>query len=498
MKKTAVRWRCAGAAAQHLLSALRGCLDDRRGATAVMVAAMVVPLIGAIGLSVDMGRGYLVRQRLSSAIDAGALAGGRVLDTTNVQADAIQYFRANIPTTYLDTPIPDPEVTISADRQTVSVKSSVRVPTTLIRVLGIDTLPITVENRVRRQMSGGLELALVLDVTGSMATDNRIGKLRDAATSLVNILFGNQTDTQKLWISVVPYSAEVNLGTGHGDWMTLSGPSTGAYSPSTWRGCVEARPSPYDEDDSPPMVAGFKRFLYPSTKSMNNGKGGGDNDWPTITDTGTYTNSNDRTGPNLGCGFPVLPLTNVKQDLLNKIATLQPVNRGGTMANLGLQAGWFTVSPRWQGLWGSPTPKGMPLDYGSPEMSKAIVLVTDGENSWFDHSKPPTGDYTAYGRIDEGRLGTKSFSESTSEINKRMARLCEKLKNPGVLDADGKPKPGITIYTITIGQTNANTQALYRNCASQPSYYWDTPSPDQLKSVFQSIGSQLTNLRLEQ
>lgn len=478
-----------------LLRPLAACLKDQRGAAAYLAAAMVIPAIGIVGLSVDAGRGYLVRQRLSAAVDAGALAAGRVLDGSAAATDATMYFRANIPNDYMGASIPDPTVTVSDDRATVTVKATAQVPTTLTRVLGVEQFPVAVENRARRMMTGGLELALVLDTTGSMATDNRIGKLRSAATTLVNILFGNQATSNKLWISVVPYTAEVNLGTDRTGWLTADSPTASQYSPSSWRGCVEARRAPYDENDAPPATAGFKRFLWPST--LGKYKDGGDNDWPTITDTGTYTNSNDRTGPNLGCGFPVLPLTNDKQAVLSKIATLQAVNRGGTMANLGLQAGWFTLSPLWRGLWGGPTPAGMPLDYGAPEMTKAVVLVTDGNNEWHDYGKQPTGDYTAYGRIGDGRLGTTDFSKATTELNSRMSRLCEKMKASGGKDADGNPKPGITIYAITIGQTNKATQTLFKNCASQPSYYWDTPSPDQLQAVFQTIGSQLSNLRLE-
>jgi len=314
----------------------------------------------------------------------------------------------------------------------------------------------------------------------------------------VNILFGTQQTNANLWVSVVPYSAEVNLGADRTDWLSTDSPTASQYSPSTWRGCVEARPSPYDEDDAPPSVARFKAFLYPSTKDTY--ANGGDNPWPTITDTGTYTNGNNRTGPNLGCGFPVLSLTNVKKTLVDKIATFRPVNRGGTMANLGLQAGWFTLSPRWRGLWGEPTPNGLPLDYKRPDMSKAVVLVTDGNNEWFNYkgvdpvtgketstdNAPPEGDYTGYGRIGEGRLGTTSFSQATTMLNQRMSNLCQKMKDAG-----------ITMYTITIGQTNAATQTLYRNCASQPNYYWDTPTPDKLAQIFNEIGSQLSNLYLE-
>ncbi len=469
------------------MPALRRCrrrLSGRRGNVSVFVAMLAVPVMGLAGVSIDAARGYMLRSRLSSAIDAAALAAGRVIDTGNVQADATMYFRANMPAGYMGASVKDPTVEVSPDRETVVVKASADLPTTFMRVFGEDNMHIAMENRARRAQGIGLELALVLDTTGSMSTNDRIGKLRDAASSLVEILYGQNASRPNLWVSVVPYTAEVNLGTNRTGWLTADSPSAAQYSPSTWRGCVEARPSPYDENDAPPAVARFKGFLWPSTKDQY--ADGGDNPWPTITDTGAYTDSNDRAGPNLGCGFPVQPLVNVKQTLLTKIAGLRAVNRGGTMANLGLQAGWFTLSPRWRGLWGDPTPAGMPLDYGLAEMRKAVVLVTDGNNEWHDYAKQPTGDYTAYGRIGEGRLGTTTFDDATGMLNTRMSRLCQQMKDAGII-----------MYTITIGQTNASTQNLYRGCASQPSYYWNSPNPDQLAAIFNQIGAQLTRLRLE-
>src|SRR5918993_3263045 len=55
-------------------------------------------------------------------------------------------------------------------------------------------------------------------------------------------------------------------------------------------------------------------FLYRST--LGQYPGGGDNDWPPVTDSTNYIDTNDRAGPNLGCGPPVLPLSNKKTDIL--------------------------------------------------------------------------------------------------------------------------------------------------------------------------------------
>jgi Flp pilus assembly protein TadG len=455
----------------------------RQGNIAVMAALLAIPMIGTVGLSVDGIRAYMLHNRLASAIDAAALAGWRVLSTANVEADVQMYFKANIPSDYLGATVGTPKITADSNGETLTVSASATLPATFLRVFAIDTIPVSVSSRIRRT-ARGTELALVLDVTGSMWSSNKIGQLRASATDLVNILFGSNEETQTLWISLVPYTATVNLGPTRQSWLTASSPAASAYQPDTWRGCVEARPN-NDANDSPPSAAPFTSFLYKST--LGQYADGGDNDWPPVTDSTNYVDSNDRTGPNLGCGPPVLPLSNKKTDILNRISGLKGVNRGGTMANLGLQAGWFTLSPLWRGLWGGPTPAGLPLDYGTPDTDKAVVLLTDGTNEWYDYSKPPTGDYTAYGRLSEGRLGTTSASQATTRINNRMVDLCTAMK-----------AKNITIYTITLMVTNTTTMDLYRSCASQPTYYFNSPTVTELRGIFQQIGSQLSNLRIEQ
>ena len=54
-------------------------IKDRRGISLVLTAMLLVALIGAVGLSVDMGRLYLARQFLVNSCDAAALAGGMEL-----------------------------------------------------------------------------------------------------------------------------------------------------------------------------------------------------------------------------------------------------------------------------------------------------------------------------------------------------------------------------------------------------------------------------------
>ncbi len=456
----------------------------RAGSAALLFAAAAVPLVGMVGIAVDYSRAFLLRSRLMTAIDAGALAGGKILTSpAAAEQDVAMYVAANIPAGYLGAIIAAPTVAIDQANQRVAVAISATLPTTFLRILRVDTLQVTAANQVQRT-NAGLELALVLDVTGSMASDDRIGQLRSSASDLVNILFGpSATPPGNLWVAIAPYAAEINIGPGHADWLAAGSYSAGKWAPQGWRGCTLARAQPEDQTDAPPGSKPFKPFWYPNDQYPGNN----DNPWTatSITDDGTYRQTNDMAGPNLGCPPPILPLSNDRRALLDKIAGLKPVNRGGTMANQGLQAGWMTLSPRWRGLWGiAPA---LPLDYGTPDMTKAVVLVTDGNNEWFSYK--PQGDYTGYQRIGDGLLGTTSLSQATAAINNRMLALCTNMK-----------AAGITLYTITLGASaNGATRSLYQQCASPgPNHYFDSPSTADLQSIFLQIAGQLSNLRIIQ
>jgi len=494
-------------------------LRRQRGNIALAGALMLVPLSLLAGMAIDFGRAWVAQDQLTQAVDAAALAGARQLGVRDPGIEARQFFAANMAQVD-DVTVDSLSVIPAADKQTLTVRATGHLATTFLALAGNEwrQLPIRAEAQTRRTTMG-MEIALVLDVTGSMA-GTAMTQMKLASSDLVNILFGNRASLDTLFVSIVPYTSTVNFGPSHVEWLQGGAAATAGFLPFRWRGCVEARANGEDQTDTPPADAPFRPFLYPSTRSLtaqeafgrnsrSNGPVFGDADWgtapqiisqevPDPDDTDSmdpaqmWVPANNRKGPNVGCGQPVAGLTNDRAALLSIINRLQPSSRGGTMGNLGLQAGWMTISPRWRGLWGTSqwgttTPAGLPLNYPGPRefMTKVIVMMTDGDNNWFDYSRPPSFDYTGYGRLSEGRLGTTNGGAATASINDRMATLCSNIKAQGVV-----------IYTITLGTAGA-TQTLYRNCATSPAHYFHAPSAAQLRGSFQEIGSQLSNLRLE-
>jgi len=148
-----------------------------RGAVVVMFALLLLVLVGMVGLAIDSGRSYGVRAKLSTALDAAALAAGRALAIGATDADreaaAIaagqRYYAANYPSGYLGSTLGPVSLAVTHDAQgfwTVSATGSAQLGVTFLGALGITTPVIvgTSATAIRRDV----DVILVLDSSGSL------------------------------------------------------------------------------------------------------------------------------------------------------------------------------------------------------------------------------------------------------------------------------------------------------------------------------------------
>jgi Flp pilus assembly protein TadG len=484
---------------------LRRFRDDRRGSMAVVVAVAAVPVIGLAGIGIDSARGYLLQQRMSQALDAAALAGGRAMYSDTRDADVARFFFANIPADFMGATVHPPAIEVSANSETITLVANAELPSTFTRVLGLEEMNVQARTVVRRA-NRGLELILSLDSTGSMEADNKIGKLKSAANNLLDILYGENDTAEKLYVGVVPYTTAVNIGPARTAWLTGYNPS--AYNNVSWRGCVEARPYPYEENqaDVTPSAQPFAPYFYETTYNKSWYYNGyrvsnsytSDNSWT----AGTASSSHTGKGPNKYCQLAsraqILPLQDSKSKAKAAIDAMD-ADSVGTLTNVGLSWAWRMLSTTWRGLWGGDTPVTMPLDYNTPGMDKALILLTDGltnmpagggQSGCRSGPGPcpfPYGAYTAFGRLSEGRLGTVKKSEADEVLNTRILETCTAIKAQNV-----------KVYTIVLDTADTMVQNLFRDCATGPEYYYNSPTANDLAGVFQKIALQLSQLRLEQ
>lgn len=262
--------------------------QDRGGAIAPLAAVMIGAVLFGAGASLDISRLLTARTQLQDAVDSATLALARMpagTSDTAMQAKAQAWITANvtdpnIQNIKVDTPVR------SLGQVKLDVSASMK--TTLAALMGVNTLPLGGHSTVKYGTTH-VELALVLDNTGSMNEDSKLESLKTAATTLVNTLNASASvsgDANALKVGVVPFSMTVNVGSGYRTATWMSGAMPAAYGATAdavdpshpnrftllrnmygddnhWGGCVESRPMPYDVQDTPPDPANPGTLFVP-------------------------------------------------------------------------------------------------------------------------------------------------------------------------------------------------------------------------------------------
>jgi hypothetical protein len=364
---------------------------------------------------------------------------------------------------------------------------------------------------------------MVLDNTGSMR-GSKIAALKDAANALVDILFASPSAKDDVKIGLVPFTAAVNVGSANRDafWLDLGGLSRlqrenldllsgqslftllGRIVNLGWGGCVRARPEPYDLLDTPPNPAApdtlFVPYFAPDEPDANAGGGAYLNSYTGDLVLGAVQARQrsilkyvlnltvSGSGPNYNCATrAILPMTNNEDSIKSAIAGMNA--DGNTVIPAGLVWGWHLVSP------GEPFTQATP--YGTPNMAKILILLTDGENSinggGNGHDK---GAFSAYGYPAEGGHLGADFTNGGPEraLDAKTRTLCANIKT----DQDGDPSNvDITLYTIGFGiGKGSRIDNLLAECATDSAKHFLSPTTAELRSVFEKIAVGLNQLRL--
>ncbi len=490
----------------NLRACARRALKDASGQVAITFGLVLIPLILAIGCGVDISRAVVVKMRLGEALDAAGLAVGGTVGLSDAQMTemAHKFFYANYPDSELGT-VTSINITKSAsDANTIDVSGTAKVETVFMQLAGIDYIDVAIDVEVKRE-SKGLEIALALDNTGSMS-GQKITALKQATDTLIDILFGAETNPAMLRMALVPFSQTVKVDTAtflSNGWMDISGQSTTArlnfnnskyafaawasMSNRSWGGCLEARPNGLEELDTVPTAATpdtrWVPYFEPDGPDSNAYSG-----YTTYTQDGVSGNQETRlknsakysgkalNQPNGDCNMQkILPLTNNKALLKSYVSGM--VATGFTHIAIGAGWGWRALSPE------APYTEG--VAYDNADWQKALVLMTDGLNTVPSNNTFHKSDYTAYNFLSRGLLGTTNAALAELEQDERTLQVCERIKDAG-----------IRVYSILLQENSTRAKDLMRQCATDASLYFESPSPADLEKVFQAVAQDLSNLRL--
>ncbi|MEP1208205.1 MAG: TadE/TadG family type IV pilus assembly protein [Rhizobiaceae bacterium] len=307
---------------------------DDRGSIKLLVGLSTPFLLLMTGAGIDTAELYRARINFQNAVDAGALMAAKTLaatgSTTQAAAAGEELFYGNIRNIAADVG----DATVSFEMGSGDCVDSPVVANATLRkkvffafmraamtdVQGSHGRPGIIDGTKRateeQEMvhmtasaevkcgSDTIEIAMVLDNSGSMGSNGKIGTLRSAASDLVNTLhttMGAQSRPDPLKFSLVPFSGMVNVGASNrnASWMDTTGvgtyhheylnwdldPSavrvgntyrTSSGQPLTrftlydnlpnisWAGCVETRPYPEHTRDTTPDVSNPDSVFVPT------------------------------------------------------------------------------------------------------------------------------------------------------------------------------------------------------------------------------------------
>ena len=432
-------------------------LTDLHGAVALTVALTLAPMVALTGLAIDLGRVQAVREAVQSAMDAAALAAARdiaMLDRARLADKAQSYYRANIRPRYLGYEIPTPTVTVDASQGSVELTAALS-----LDLFG-HAVPISLRTEAVNDGSS-LEIALALDASSSMwatlsTRQRRVDALNSAVALFLDAVYGSRDEREGVRISVVPYSATVNVGRAlHDRWAQQRA--------TTYKGCLEMREinGRPDQTDTPPATS---RLRFPAYE---------------VPDTCNVAT--------------VIPLTTKRRDIETAVYGIRP--HGSTVHPAGVLWAWNTLSPQWRGYWPN-LDMDFPRPYRDAQNRKILILMTDG-SPCFGASQEDTASctrtpvgldvYGPYGWLKaEQRLGTADLATANRRIQQETLEICRDMRDAG-----------ITIYTVVLKDSGGSgLEEQLHGCATDRTKAFSATDADDLADAFRQIGEGLGRLRI--
>lgn len=522
---------------------LKAGLRDERGATAVFFAVGLVLLApAALGL-VDVYLTTTQRAELQDALDTATLYAARSDKMTDAelktvgQAALVSNLR-----------LPEGQKLVSSDFKLAADKITV-VGTAQIEAPGVgpklwERADLTANSEVLRN-SNNVEVALVLDTTGSMSAN--MANLRTAANDLVTLVIKDQQKPYYTKVALVPYAVGVNVGSlADAARGVLVGPTAVTEVVSTVTGKNSSR---IDVTSKSHGLATGDRVLLQNMGvtvggnsinkeyivtwqtndkfSLNNLSGtvGGsvrsdagaqclkegclkysfeNASSARVTFNGTscvservgdeaYTDAGPGiagvgrlyqppSSPNNPCASAqIMPLTSDKVQLKQRIDGL--TDSSSTAGQIGLAWGWYMVSPEWGSFVNAVSADSVPAPYNKPQTLKVVILMTDGAfNSPYCKGVIASDAGSGSGNASDHIKCAATNGDPFAQADK----LCKNIKDKGVF-----------VYTVgfNVG-SDAKVKKLMSDCATSAEYVYMPANGTQLKVAFRAIAQDINSLRI--
>lgn len=468
---------------------------NTRGNISMMFGASIMVIVTITAIATDMASMVSSKSTLRSQMDSAALAAAvKKADNLNdANFDVDDAVREALYANGYDIAkygMPD----ITDQNGVLTLSAVVPHDLTFGKLLGMETADIEIDSMVAANSGGKVEIALVLDSTASMGFEGRIGALRIAGRDFIDTIEAQNLDTR---IAIVPFNRYVRVSTDlrGATWLDVPDEydtqrtwqqathTCGYYTTEERTETKDGVEYTYDHE-----VCHDRTTTYePRHKTIESRWEGCvgmrseglhlvDGDYnleliPGLLNTIPHERTDYYADKETWCPHTIRPLTNDYETLKVDIRSIYPTD--STYIPTGLS--WA------QRVLSGSEPYANDAPDGSAQ--KVVVLMTDGDNRTRINPVPynDTDNYHGIPYVEDLDHGV-----AATQANADTLTMCDNLKAEGT-----------QIYTVAFRVPDAVTKGILRECASNPSQYFDAGSNDQLAKTFVRIADSLeSELRL--
>lgn len=218
---------------------LKKFLKDTRANIAITTGIMAVPMLLSVGVGLDTAEMFRAKTAYQAAVDAAALGAAKVLTTTGSATAAQSYGKKIFDANVGDMTSSEGEIDIDVGNGNCSGDGVIATANLRHRMFfdglhkfysdqgDADHLNLKITSTVKCG-SDSVEIALVLDNSGSMGDNGKLNTLKNAANDLVDSVhdsMGTAQGTDPVRFSIVPFASMVNVGANNRNaaWMDTLG-----------------------------------------------------------------------------------------------------------------------------------------------------------------------------------------------------------------------------------------------------------------------------------
>ena len=520
-----------------------GFVRDESGVMIAFSVFFFVIILIVAGIGVDLMHFEMKRTQLQNTLDRAVLAAADLqqpLDASLVVQDYID--KAGLDATLTSAPV----VNSGLNFKDVLANAELTVPTQFIHMLGIDNL-VAPAAAAAKEAIEGIEVVLVLDVSGSMGWNNKLVNLKPAAREFVDTILG-LAQVGDVTISIVPYNTQVNAGAALLSHYNVS-------TEHNYSNCVDFAAADFN-DTALSTAQALDRTAH-FDRSVNQ-----ERTFPPVA-----------TAAAGGLNVPVCATTDFSEikvmsnnalEMHNKINSFQA--GGNTSIDVAMKWANALLDPGTQPVITqmiangdvSNLNAGRPVAFDEPDVLKVIVVMTDGQNTsqWYLNENFRSGNSDVYYNATADRYSIRvgstpneyfwthnnswhdhAFGDAAGENGTAQRLTYPELfafntlqwnRDNNFAPAYGNPSMAQSIWfdnmihyvssyakdnrlQAACGAAKANEVMVYsigfeatthgenemRDCATSPSHFFDVDGVD-ISSAFQSIAASIAQLRLTQ